>query len=118
MSKDKIIIKDLLVQGVIGVDDKEREKAQDILINIEVLVDLTEAGNSDSIEHSIDYHALSKKVITYVKNAQHHTVEGLATALASLCLGERHAQKVRVRVEKPQAIPSAQSAGVEIERSQ
>lgn len=117
MPKDKVIINNLLVQGVIGVNDWEREKAQDILINIEVLTDLTEAGKSDSIEHSIDYHALSKKVIANVKEAQHYTVEALASSIAALCLGEKYALKVRVRVEKPQAIPSAQSAGVEIERS-
>jgi len=118
MRLDKIIIKNLLVQGIIGVDDWEREKPQDILINIELFADLTEAGKSDSIEHSINYRTLTDSVAAHVKESKTFTVEALAVNLASLCLDEANAQKVRVRVEKPQALDNADSAGVEIERGQ
>lgn len=115
---DKIIIKDLTVRGIIGVNDWEREKAQDIRINIEITADLQKAGQSDRIEDSINYRTVSKKVISHVEKAKRFTVEALAADIASLCLEEKGVENVRVRVEKPGAVRFAKSVGVEIERNQ
>jgi FolB domain-containing protein len=114
---DKIIIKDLLVRGIIGVNDWERENPQDILINIEMDTDLRKAGTSDDIEDSINYRTVAKRVIAHIESTARLTVEALAADLAAICLEELGAQKVRVRVEKPGALRFARSVGVEIERS-
>ena len=114
---DKIIIKDLLVRGVIGVNDGERELAQDILINVEISADLSKAGKSDRLEESVNYRTVSKKIIAHSQTAERWTVEALAADIAGLCLAEPGVQAVRVRVEKPGALRGARSAGVEIERS-
>ena len=50
MAEDRIIIKDLLLRGIIGINDWEREKPQDILINIILSTDLGQAGKSDTID--------------------------------------------------------------------
>ncbi|MHB8087894.1 MAG: dihydroneopterin aldolase, partial [Anaerolineaceae bacterium] len=47
---DKILIKDLLIRGVIGISDREREQPQDILVNIEISSDITAAAISDNVE--------------------------------------------------------------------
>jgi FolB domain-containing protein len=114
---DKIIIKDLLVRGIIGVNDWERENPQDILINIEIETDLSKAGASDDLNDSINYRSVAKRIIAHAESAGRLTVEALAADLASICLEEPGAQKVRVRVEKPGALRFAKSVGVEIERS-
>lgn len=114
---DKILIKDLLVRGIIGVNDWERENLQDILINIEIEADLSQAGASDQLEESINYRTVTKRVIEHTETAKRLTVEALAADLAAICLKERGAQKVRVRVEKPGAVRFARSVGIEIERS-
>ena len=114
---DKIIIKDLLVRGIIGVNDWERENPQDILINIEMDTDLRKAGTSDDIEDSINYRTVAKRVIAHIESTARLTVEALAADLAAICLEEPGALKVRVRVEKPGALRFARSVGVEIERS-
>ena len=41
---DRILIRDLLIRGIIGIHDWEREKKQDILINIEMTADCRPAG--------------------------------------------------------------------------
>jgi FolB domain-containing protein len=115
---DKIIIKNLLLQGIIGINDWERETPQDILINIEIATDISKAAASDQIEDSVNYRTVSKKVIAHIEEAKRFTVEALANDIADLCLGEKHAKKVKVRVEKPGAVRFAESVGVEIERSQ
>jgi FolB domain-containing protein len=114
---DKIIIKDLLVRGIIGVNDWEREHPQDILINIEIGADISKAGQTDDLNHSVNYRTVAKKVIAHTETAARLTVEALATDIAALCLAEPGALSVRVRVEKPGALRFARSVGVEIERT-
>lgn len=113
---DKILIKDLLVRGVIGVNDWEREKPQDILINIEISADLAQVGKSDHLDDSVNYRTVSKKVIAHIETAKRFTVEALASDIAEICLREPGVESVRVRVEKPGAVRFAASVGVEIER--
>jgi FolB domain-containing protein len=114
---DRVIIKDLLVRGIIGLNDWEREKPQDILINIVVFTDIKKAGETDDIAHSVNYRTIAKKTITHAETAARLTVEALAEDIAKLCLEEPNVQKVLVRVEKPGAVRFAKSVGVEIERS-
>ncbi|MCB0120141.1 MAG: dihydroneopterin aldolase [Anaerolineales bacterium] len=113
---DKVFIKDLLVRGIIGIRDWEREKQQDILINITVYTDTTRAAETDDINDCVDYSALAKKVQTHAETAKRLTVEALANDLAKLCLETPLVRKVVVRVEKPGAVRFAKSVGVEVER--
>jgi FolB domain-containing protein len=117
MNEDRIVIKDLLLRGIIGINDWEREKRQDILINIALSGDLRAAGESDKIEDAINYRTLTKKIIEHVEKSARYTVEALATDIAKLCLSAEGVQRAQVRVEKPGALRFAKSVGVEIERS-
>ncbi len=116
MAEDRIIIRDLLVRGIIGINDWEREQKQDILINLTLYTDVRAAGRSDSIEDCLNYRTLTKRIIAYVEGSAHHTVEALATAIARICV-EGGATRAVVRVEKPGALRFARSVGVEIERT-
>lgn len=113
---DKVFIKDLLVRGIIGIREWEREKEQDILINVTVYTDTIRAAETDDINDCVDYSALAKKVQTHAETAARLTVEALANDLAKICLEEALVRKVVVRVEKPGAVRFAKSVGVEIER--
>jgi FolB domain-containing protein len=114
---DQIFIKDLLVRGIIGINDWEREKPQDILINIIITADLTKAGETDDISYSINYRTIAKKAQSRAETAQRLTVEALAADIANICLEEPGVVKVHVTVEKPNAVRFARSVGVEVERS-
>ena len=113
---DQIFISDLVARGIIGVNAWEREKPQEILINLVLFGDLQKAGKSDDIGDIVNYSTLAKKVLAHAETAGRFTVEALATDLARLCLEEAGGEKVRVRVEKPGAVRFARSVGVEIER--
>ncbi len=114
---DKTIIKDLVVRGIIGIENWEREKLQEILINIELFSDQSAAAQSDDIADCVNYRTVAKKVIAHAESAARQTVEALAADIAKISLAEPHVQKVRVRVEKPGAVRFSKSVGVEIERS-
>ncbi len=113
---DKVIIKDLLARGIIGVNDWEREQPQDILINITAMTDTRAAAKSDKLEDCVDYRALAKRVRAHAECAKRFTVEALANDLARLCLEDKHVERVTVRVEKPGAVRFSAAVGVEIER--
>lgn len=112
---DKIIVKDLLLRGIIGLNDWEREKKQDILINLTLFTDVRKAGRSDDPHDILNYRTITKAIIAYVEESEHYLVETLATEIARICIAQG-AERVIVRVEKPGALRFAQSVGVEIER--
>jgi FolB domain-containing protein len=114
---DKVIIKNLLARGIIGVNDWERKRAQNILINITLCTDTRRAAETDDLEDCVNYSTMSKKLLAHAETVNRLTVEALANDLARLCLEEKGVQKVIVRVEKPGAVRFAESVGVEIERS-
>lgn len=114
---DQVFITDLMARGIIGINGWEREKPQEILINIVLLADLHRVGKSDNIQDSVNYRTVAKKVLAHAETIQRQTVEALAADIARLCLEEPSVQKVRVRVEKPGAVRFSSSVGVEIERA-
>jgi FolB domain-containing protein len=113
---DKILVKDLLLRGIIGINDWERENRQDILINLILFTDIRPAGKSDRADDILNYRTITKAVIAHVEQSSYHTVEALATAIARICVVEHNVERVIVRVEKPGALRFAASVGVEIER--
>lgn len=114
---DKIFITDLLIRGVIGISEREREQPQDILVNIVISTDITTAGRTDNVEDSINYRTVAKKVLAHTESIKRYTVEALAEDIARLCLLEPGAASVIVKVEKPGAVRFSRSVGVEIERN-
>ncbi len=113
---DQIIIHDLIARGIIGINDWEREKAQEILINITLFADLRKAGETDNLSYSVNYRDIARRAQMHAETSGRFTVEALASDLARLCLEDPNVQKVRVRVEKPGAVRFTRSVGVEIER--
>ncbi len=114
---DKIILKDLVARGIIGLNDWEREKPQEILINIIAYTDIRKTAESDDIEFSVNYRTLAKKAQAHAETAERLTVEALASDIAAIGLEDPNVIKIMVRVEKPGAVRFSKSVGVEIERS-
>jgi len=115
---DKVIITNLRVHGIIGIHQHERETPQEILINATVYTDTHRAAQTDDIEDCVNYSTLARKLKAHAESAARYTVEALANDLAKLCLQEQGVERVILRVEKPDAVPSAQSVGVEVDRLQ
>ncbi len=114
---DKIIIKDLLLRGIIGINDDERVNKQDILINIIIFADTRQAAVSDDIADAVNYRTITKRIIQHVEGSADFLVEKLVNDVARIILVEFSAERVIVRVEKPGALRFAQSVGIEIDRT-
>ena len=114
---DRIVIKDLLVRGIVGINENERRKRQDILINLAMQADIRPSGESDDITQTVNYRTVAKSIISLVEGSSYFTVEKLATEVARLILIEHEVFEVTVTVEKPGALRFARSVGVTITRS-
>jgi dihydroneopterin aldolase/D-erythro-7,8-dihydroneopterin triphosphate epimerase len=113
---DRIEIKDLLLRTIIGINEEERRKRQDVLINIIMFADMHAAGASDDIADAVNYRTITKQVIQRVEGSQFYLVEKMAAEIADICLQDPRVERVRVSVEKPGALRFARSVGVTIER--
>lgn len=113
---DKVLIRDLVARGIIGVHPWERERPRDIVINLEVFADLGRACETDELADGLDYQEIAEKATAHAASAGRFTVEALAADIARIVLESPEVECVRVRVEKPGAVASCRSVGVEIER--
>lgn len=113
---DRILIRDLQVRCIIGVNDDERREKQDVVINIALAADLCPAGRSDNFADAVDYRAIKKKVYAMAEDSRYSLVEALAERIAEICLEHRGVQQVQVTVEKPAALRFARTVAVEITR--
>ncbi|MFV0442658.1 MAG: dihydroneopterin aldolase [Planctomycetaceae bacterium] len=114
---DQIHIRDLLVRGILGINDDERTNRQDILLNITLTVDTRPAARSDEIEDAVNYRTLTKQAIDFVESSACLLVERLANEVARLCLADPRVEAAEVSIEKPGALRFARSVGVTVFRT-
>ena len=115
---DKIFLNDLKTEAIIGIFDWERQVRQTILIDLEMSADVRKAALSDSIEDTLNYKRVAKRLLEYIDTTSFHLVETLAESIAMLIIDEFHVSWVKVTLNKPGAIRSSRSVGIIIERNQ
>ncbi|MCK9529217.1 MAG: dihydroneopterin aldolase [Gammaproteobacteria bacterium] len=115
-SHDIIYLTDLRVETVIGIFDWERRIRQTVSIDLEMAADIRRAAATDSIEDTLNYKAVAKRLIAFVEGSEFQLVETLAERIAQILLEEFNVPWVRVRLNKRGAVRFAQDVGVIIER--
>lgn len=113
---DRILIKDLLLRCIIGVNDFERREKQDVVVNVTIFSNLAEAAKTDDIRKTVDYKQITKDIIKLVESSEFFLVETLAENIAHACLNDERISRVKVALDKPGALRFARSVGVEITR--
>ncbi len=116
MSMDLVFIDDLRIQTVIGVFDWEREITQTVSLNLEMGFDIRDAAKTDSIADTLDYKAVSKRLIRFIEESDFQLVEALAERCATIVLAEFPVNWLRLKLGKPGAVRGSSSVGVIIER--
>ena len=114
---DKVFITNLRVRGILGIHDWERVTQREIIINATMFTDTHPAAQSDNISDCVNYSDMAKKLRAHAEGAARMTIEALANELAEICLQEPRVVKVILRVDKPGAVPEADSVAVEVERA-
>jgi dihydroneopterin aldolase len=118
MTKDLVFIEDLHIQTVIGVFDWEREITQTISLDLQMAFDIQRAAGSDDIVDTLDYKAVSKRLIQFVEASEFQLVEALAEHCAQIVLEEFPVNWLQLKLSKPGAVRGSSAVGVIIERGQ
>ena len=113
---DIIFLNDLKIDTIIGIYDWERETRQTISLDLEMATDISEAAKTDNIENTLDYKAVSKRLISFVEGSEFLLVERLAEECAQIIIKEFNVPWVRLRLNKGEAISGASGVGILIER--
>ena len=113
---DRVFIEDLEVETVVGVFDWEREIRQKVVLNIEMSVDIARAARTDSIDDTLNYKAVAKRLSAFVGDSSFYLVETLAERCAEIVLEEFDVDWLELRLDKPGAVTGSKSVGVMIER--
>lgn len=114
---DKVFIEGLEIEALIGIYDWERRIRQPLVFDIEMAFDNRVPAASDAIGDTLDYKAVSKRIIEYVGASSFGLVETLAERCAAIILEEFGVRHVRLKLSKPGAVRGARAVGVLIERS-
>ncbi len=115
---DRIFLRGLTVECIIGFIDWERQVKQGVVIDLEIPVDCRRAALTDNVADTVDYKSVAKRVISFVETSEFKLVEALAHRTALLILEEFSLEWVRISINKPGAIRGSRDVGVELERTQ
>jgi dihydroneopterin aldolase len=115
---DIVYIRALRIDTVIGIYEWERKTRQTIVLDIEMSADIARAAATDAIRDTLDYKAVSKRLIQFVGESGFQLVETLAERCAGIIRDEFGVRWVRVTLNKAGAVRGADAVGVIIERGE
>ena len=114
---DHVFIEGLEIEALIGIYDWERRIRQTLVFDIEMAFDNRIPAASDAIEDTLNYKAVSRRIVDYVSQSDFGLVETLAERVAAIILEEFGVRSVRLKLSKPGAVRGARAVGVTIVRT-
>ena len=117
-SVDIIFIRELRIETVIGIYDWERQIKQVVCLDLEMGTDIRKAAASDSIEDTLNYKAVTKRLLQFVGDSQFFLVETLGERIAELVMTEFEVPWLRLTLSKPGAVRGSREVGIIIERGE
>jgi dihydroneopterin aldolase len=112
---DRIRIEDLEVFYRVGVPEAERATPQRLLLTLEMRHDFARAAAGDDLTQTIDYHAVSRRLLALGEGREWRLIETLAVEIAELVLREFGPERVAVEVKKF-ILPETRHVAVRVER--
>jgi dihydroneopterin aldolase len=112
---DKIFVRDLTFDAILGILPAERITPQPVVINLTLITDTATAAASKNVDDTLNYAELADAARVLTVEGEYLLIETLVEDIAKLCL-VAGADAVTVRVEKPEAVSAAAAVGVEIHR--
>jgi len=109
-----IHITNLSLQAIIGCNEWERLKKQDIIINITMEFDHRAATQSDNLDTTLDYRGIKKRIVSEISNSSFMLLEKLSDHVLDIIMSYDKVLKATVRIDKPHALRFADSVSVEV----
>jgi len=107
-----IKIENIRLRTIIGVFDWEKEKKQDVIVNIEMEFDGKKAAESDKLEDTVDYKSINKSIIEFVESGNFNLLEKMVNGIGEIILEDKKIKRATVRVDKPKALRFADTVSL------
>jgi 7,8-dihydroneopterin aldolase/epimerase/oxygenase len=111
-----VFVRELELVTSVGIYEHEKRYEQRVVISVDLAVRDDYDGTSDRIKHVLDYGKVVARIEEIAQEGHVQLIETLAEKIAKACLEDQRVESVRVRIEKPDIMPSCKSVGIEIER--
>ena len=115
--KRTVLIKDFLINEIIGIHKHERINKQKIIFNIVIDVNKNILPDENNLSSVVDYEKITNKLKNLAKSKNYNFLESLAEDSFKEIFKDNRINSVKIKIEKPDAIPNAKSVGVEIFKS-
>ena len=110
-------LRQLRVDCVVGIYPHERDLAQTVFLDIELDYDFGAAAASDAIGDALDYDGVARLATDLLQQRRFQLIETMAEETCSQLFGAfPEVRAVRLRIEKPAAVPAAACSFVRVER--
>ena len=119
MARDHIYVNGLRLMALVGVLPHERDALQPVQIDVDLEVDLSEAGVTDNLDDTANYGEISNAIAEVVRTSSDTLLERLAARIADRVLHFDHVEVADVMVTKlrPPIPEDLVSSAVRIVRS-
>ena len=115
--KRSVLIKNFIIEEIIGIHQHEKIKKQKIKFNIVIDIDQNILPNEKDIKSIVDYEKITNNLKNLVKNKKYNFLESLAEDSFKKIFEDKRINSVKIKIEKPEAIKNADSVGVEVFKS-
>ena len=115
---DTVFITGLKIDTVIGVFDWEKEIRQTLVIDLKMANDNRIPAANDEIDKALDYAKVSEAISEFANAHQFELIETFAERLSGVLMNDFGICWLELTVNKPGAVPNAQTVGVQIARGQ
>ena len=112
--KRTVFIKDFIIEEIIGFHESEKIKKQKIQFNVVLDIDHRTIPNEKNEKSIVNYEKITKKLEKLVKNKKYNFLESLAEDSFKEIFKDKRINSIKIKIEKPEAIKSAGSVGVEV----
>ncbi len=113
---DRIFIKGLEIETIIGIYDWERTTRQRVVLDLEMSADIARAAQTEDVESTLNYKTLSDTLINFIENSEFQLVETMAESICEIIRKDFGVQWVKLKLHKPDALAGDTDVGVIIER--
>ena len=111
---DQIILKGIISECIIGINDYERKNKQKVIVDITIFHDFLNLD--DDIEKTVNYSDIYKFTKKFISETNYNLIETLGDNLAKKIIEEFNIKKIRIELFKPSVYEKDETVSIKLER--
>ena len=111
---DQIILKGIISECIIGINDYERKNKQKVIVDITIFHDFLNLD--DDIEKTVNYSDIYKFTKKFISGTNYNLIETLGNNLAKKIIKEFNIKKIKIELFKPSVYEKDETVSIKLER--